>query len=302
MTLITFGSTPGQTTPVSSEVDPDEMIDDRSLSQQFTDGFGDARRAAEEAIAEISGNAGKQIGGFIDSATARLANAGLNFGGANASSPSSSGQARFAGGEDARAKLSLSPKSGPILYRDPANKLLRPLVETNGIVWPYTPTINSAYTASYGTMNPTHSNYAQLSYNFSSVDAITCVGAFTANTPSEAAYLLAVINFMRSAVKMFFGNDQLRGTPPPVLRFSAYGTYIFNSVPVVITNFSQDFEPGVDYIDAYANGAVSKVPTSMTINCTMQPVVSRSQQRDWSLEKYARGQLTGSSNGTGGTL
>jgi hypothetical protein len=49
-------------------------------------------------------------------------------------------------------------------------------------------------------------------------------GYFTANDPDEATYVFAVLHFLRSAYKMFFGNDRLAGTPPPVLRLSGHGS------------------------------------------------------------------------------
>jgi len=271
---------------------------------------GNNRGPADNQIGTAVGNAvNRAVGGLLGTAGRRLAGAGLFPGGASTpSSGSTVAQARFREGTDDRARLSLSPQSGNILYRDPTNALLNPLVETNGVVFPYTPTINTAYTANYTPLNPTHSNYAQHSYSFSQVDQMSVVGQFTANTPYEAAYLLAVINFMRSAVKMFFGEDELRGTPPPVLRFSAYGPNMFNSVPVVITNFTQDFEPSVDYIDAPVQSTssgivnVSRVPTSMMVNVTLLPIISRSQQRGFSLDKYARGELIGNKNGIGGVM
>lgn len=249
----------------------------------------------------------RTVNNVLDSSNQRLRNVGLNPGGATTAARDSVAQARFKT-EDRRARLSLSPGSGNILYRDPSSGLLNPLLATDGVVWPYTPTINTAYTASYATNNLAHTNYTQVAYNYSSIDNITVVGQFTANTPSEAAYMLAVINFFRAASKMFYGQDQLRGTPPPVLRFSAYGPNMFNSVPVVISTFSQDFEGGVDYIEAssiqYAGDEEfvdqTLVPTLMTINVTLLPVVTRRRTTEFSLQRYARGELIGDKNGVGG--
>ena len=103
------------------------------------------------------------------------------------------------------------------------------------------------------------------------------------------------------------GQDQNRGTPPPVLRFSAHGQNMFKSVPVVITNTVQDFENSIDYIEAPVNGGsgtlseMTRVPTMMTINVTLAPVVSRSAQQRFSLERYAKGHLVGHSRDIGGT-
>ena len=250
------------------------------------------------------------VSAFVGNAASRLGVAGLFPGGANTSPDAGTGvtRARFAGATDDRARLSLSPGSPAILYRDPSNRLLAPLLQTNGVVWPYTPTINSSFGAIYTPVNPTHSNFNQQSYNNSVTNDITVIGQFTANTPFEAAYVLAVINFFRASNKMFFGQDELKGTPPPVLRFSAHGPNMFNSVPVVVSQFSQDFESTVDYMEAYVgnpgggSSVVSRVPTLMTVNVTLSPVITRRQQVDFSLERYARGDLIGKKNGVGGVL
>ena len=140
----------------------------------------------------------------------------------------------------------------------------------------------------------------------STIDQITVTGIFTANTAAEAQYMLAMISFLRSATKMFFGEGAHRGTPPPVMRFSAHGPHMFNSVPVVVTNHTQDFEGTVDYIDAPSIGSsgkyssITRVPSLMTVYVTLMPVISRTRQTNFSLAKYARGDLIGTRTGAGG--
>jgi hypothetical protein len=248
----------------------------------------------------------KAAKGFLGSQANRLLNSALNPGGANSIIDNQgAATAKFGSENDTRARLALSPGSGQILYRDPNNSLLSPLTMTDGVVWPYTPSINVSYSASYSGNQTVHNNYQSQSYGLSSVDQITCVGVFTANTPAEAEYVLSVLHFLRSATKSFFGQDTNRGTPPPVLRFSAHGPYMFNSVPVVISNTSQDFEQAIDYINAKVGrgdgiNSSTRVPTSMTINVTLLPVVSRSAQTRFSLASYARGELIGTARGNGG--
>jgi hypothetical protein len=241
---------------------------------------------------------------FLGSSANRLIQAGLDATGISGAVNNVIGTSQFAGAQDHRAKISLSPGESGILYKDTGNVLLRPLLDTNGVVFPYTPTVNVSYSANYGGNHPMHSNYIQHSYASSQVSAVNIVGQFSANNTVEANYLLAVLTFIRSSTKMFFGQDQNRGTPPPVLRFSYNGPYMFNSVPVVITNSTQDFEQSVDYIETNVtggNGISSKtlVPTLMTINMTLEPIVSRDQQLNFGLQRYARGELVGSSTGIG---
>jgi|TARA_R110000782_G_scaffold78730_1_gene156797 hypothetical protein len=244
---------------------------------------------------------------FLGAQANRLINSHLNPGGENSRNTDGIiAASRFGSNNDTRARLALSPASGPILYRDPSNSLLSPLVETDGIVWPYTPNINVSYSAAYTGNQTVHNNYQSQSYGQSTVEQITCVGQFTANTQREAAYLLSVLHFLKSATKSFFGQDTNRGTPPPVLRFSAHGPHMFNSVPVVIANTSQDFEGQIDYINArvaVGDGgidATTRVPSLININVTLLPVVSRSAQNRFSLAKYARGGLIGKASGEGG--
>ena len=254
-----------------------------------------------------NGAVSKMAKSFLGSQANRLINSQLNPGGANSrNAVGGVATARFGSNNDTRARLSLSPKAGTILYRDPSNDLLRPLVETDGIVWPYTPNINVSYSAAYTGNQVIHNNYSSQSYGQSTVEQITCVGQFTANNQIEATYLLSVLHFLKSATKSFFGQDTNRGTPPPVLRFSAHGPHMFNSVPVVIANTSQDFEGTIDYINAIVQGSgggidsTTKVPSLININVTLLPVISRTRQTEFSLAEYARGELIGDATGTGG--
>ena len=243
--------------------------------------------------------------GVIGSQANRLINSALNPGGANSTFSEDLFTASFVNGKDTRAKLSLSPGQGGIFYRDPSNSLLAPLQSTDGVIWPYTPNINVTYNANYTGNQVTHANYQTQSYGMSSVDQITCTGTFTANTATEAQYVLAVINFLRASTKSFYGRDPNRGTPPPVLRFSAHGPFMFHSLPVVVGTINHDFEQSVDYIDARpesGSGGINnstRVPTSMLITVTMIPLISRTRQTDFSLKDYAAGRLIGSKRGPG---
>ena len=247
----------------------------------------------------------KSARSFIGNQAERLLANALNPGGQNSQLR---GQANvsFNAENDIRARLALSPQSGPLFYKDSSNALMAPLAQTDGVVWPYTPNINVSYSASYAGQNPSHTNYTQQSYGMSSVDQISVVGQFTANNQDEARYLLAALWFLKSATKSFYGQDQNRGTPPPVLRFSAHGQNMFKSLPVVITNTVQDFENSVDYIEAPVNAGsgtlseMTRVPTLMTVNVTLQPIVSRAAQQRFSLERYAKGYLVGHSQDIGG--
>lgn len=203
---------------------------------------------------------------------------------------------------DRRAKLSLSPQSGPILYND-NGLILEPLRNTGGIIFPYNPTINATHTAEYDAQGLTHTNYQQFSYSRSSADQLQVVGEFTAETQEEGRYLLACIHFLKSATKMFYGLDDNRGTPPPVLRFSAYGEQMYNSLPVVVTTSTFDFPNNVDYIAVeLPGGGITDVPTQMQLNMSLTVIHSRTRTLEFSLKDYAQGRLIGDPNGKGGFM
>jgi hypothetical protein len=140
------------------------------------------------------------------------------------------------------------------LYKVPAGNggpgILAPLAATDGVVFPYTPAIETSYQAKYANYDLTHSNYRGYFYQNSSVENITIKGTFTAQDTREAAYLLAVIHFFKSVTKMFYGQDAEAGTPPPLVYLSGFGKYQFNESPCVVTTFGYSLPTDVDYIRA----------------------------------------------------
>jgi len=152
---------------------------------------------------------------------------------------------------DWRVRLRLAPQSN-YLYNAPAPGILQPLKLTDGVIFPYTPRINTVYRADYEAYNLIHSNYRGLFYKSSYAGDVTIDGTFTAQDTTEANYLLAVIHFFRSATKMFYGQDALRGAPPPLVFLSGLGEYQYNEHPCVITSFQYNLPDGVDYIRAYS--------------------------------------------------
>jgi hypothetical protein len=181
-------------------------------------------------------------------------------------------QRKQANDGDWRFKLSLAPNS-TYLYKAAALEqldagqvsaagIMQPLLYTDGVIFPYTPTISTAYRANYTPYDLTHSNYRGYFYQNSAVEEISLTGTFTAQDTSEANYLLAVIHFFRSVTKMFYGaTDPMRGAPPPVCFLSGLGQYQFNYHPVLVSSFSYNLPNDVDYIRA---GSVSNNGTNLT--------------------------------------
>lgn len=157
---------------------------------------------------------------------------------------------------DWRVRLQLAPGAN-YLYK--AGKdggeagILKPLYDTDGVIFPYTPSIETSYNANYEMYDLTHSNFRGYFYKNSRVNDINIRATFTAQDTQEAAYLLAVIHFFRSVTKMFYGaKDAYRGAPPPLTYLSGLGAYQFNNHPCVVSQFNYSLPPDVDYIRANA--------------------------------------------------
>jgi len=155
------------------------------------------------------------------------------------------------GSADWRVRLQLAPSSN-YLYNQPEGQrgILDPLYYTNGVIFPYTPAINTSYKANYEQYDLVHSNYRGVYYKNSRVDDLQIRGIFTAQDTNEANYLLAVIHFFRSVTKMFYGKDDERGTPPPLVYLSGFGMNQFYGHPCVVTSFAYNLPDSVDYIRA----------------------------------------------------
>lgn len=178
------------------------------------------------------------------------------------------------------------------------NPLFTLLENTGGVVWPYNPNITVSTKADYNPINPIHSNYTTYSYKSSSIDDIQISGEFSCETETDAAYWIAATTFFKTATKMFFGQGEYAGNPPLVCNLTGYGSSVFDKVPVIIKSFSVDLKDDVNYIRCNTFGTNTWVPVMSTITVTVSPVYSRAKLRQFSLENYASGKMTGS-NGVG---
>jgi hypothetical protein len=194
-------------------------------------------------------------------------------------------------GNDWRVKI----KAEWSLFNSP---LFGELEKTGGVVFPYLPTITVSTRANYQSVETVHSNYPFLAYKNSSVDEITIEGVFTCENEYDAAYYLASTIFFKTATKMFFGQGENAGNPPPICILNGYGANVFKNIPVVIKSTSIQLPNDVNYIKCTKLGEPSWVPVKSNVSVTVQPVYSRTTQRKFSLQNYAAGKMvTGSEAG-----
>lgn len=219
--------------------------------------------------------------------------------------------------------------NNPIFYQSGNSGILQALKSTNGVVFPYTPQIQVNHQAMYSPQRFTHSNYTHMAYEGSEVQNIQISGDFTAQNSREATYVLACIYFFRAATKMFFGQSEKAGNPPPLVYLNGYGEHYFPNVPCVITRFSHTMPNDVDYIEtdvidvslpngvnsngqnvgmmqngrrinpetglAYNSSAfknkATRIPTVSQISVDLQPVYSKSRLTEFNLADFAAGRL-----------
>lgn len=214
---------------------------------------------------------------------------------------------------DWRVKISLPPKS-PIFYNNKSNQIQQVLAATNGVTFPYTPSITVTHSARYSEQALTHSNYKNYFYEGSDIQAITITGDFTVQNRAEGLYLLAAIYFFRSCTKMFFGTDSLAGNPPPIVYLDGYGDFYFPHVTCVVTSFQHTMPTDVDYLEipysestsaSQSSGKppgtsqlITRLPTSSQLTVTVQPVYSRSNvHNNMNLTDFSAGHLLSGKGG-----
>lgn len=150
--------------------------------------------------------------------------------------------------KDRRARLRPYENSESYVYGDTG--LLSILRATGGMVWPYTPNITTGFQTDYDTISPVHGIQDFNFFTRTKSTTIQCAGVFTAQTQREAVYMLACLHFVRVIGKMDFGEPagDRAGTPPPTLLFSAYGEYMYNDIPVIVTSVNYDLGADKDYV------------------------------------------------------
>lgn len=202
--------------------------------------------------------------------------------------------------QDMRVKIRVPQSYLTQLTQGPSNELKN----LKGIIFPYTPSISIEHKADYTAQAPLHSNYAVYFYQRSSVSPINISGKFTVSNENEAGVYLATIHLLRALTKMRSGGptgDADSGAPPPICRLDAYGTFMLQNVPVVISSFKIDLPDNVDYYtlgkntnsESHATYEMTSVPIVSTISVTCTPMYSRDEMQkfnvtQWLGEKYVR--------------
>ncbi len=206
--------------------------------------------------------------------------------------------------DDWRVRISMSGQARERFYWA-GTDVLEPINATNGVIFPFTPQIQFSHSAKYGVESLMHTNYSSVYYQSSDVSAISITGDFSVQSIEDGRYLMATIHFFRAVTKMFYGQDQLAGTPPPLVFLDGYGKYYLPHIPCVVTSFTHTLPADVDYLAIpYYDESSVRLPTISSVAVTLQPVYSRQNIYDnFNNDDYVRMNLAkDSKSDTGGFI
>jgi len=186
---------------------------------------------------------------------------------------------------------------------------LAPIFLTNGLVFPYNPSISEGISVKYDTMELTHTNESFHVYSGTDNVRINISDAkWTCDTFDNAVYALSALHFFRTYSHMDFGAGRT-GRPPSPMWFSAYGNYAYHRVPVLMEKADWSFPADVDYVGIPEFGTpeyrqrVLQYERNESTQYTWLPMVftissislvvqhSPSFWSNWNLDMYRSGEL-----------
>lgn len=212
---------------------------------------------------------------------------------------------------DQRARL--TAKGAPsskgferVFGKNEESNILFPLHKTRGILFPYTPVLTWQGNVTYEEYHMTHTNYRYNAFAKSAPGPFNLDAMFTAQTEEEAQYMLAVMHWLKTSTKMYFGRNAGRwaGVPPPVLTFSYLGAHMFNRVPVIIKSYQYVLDNTVDYVPVRFKDKPELdtfVPVQMNINMELDIQMNTKTLRDqFDLSDFTDGSFLDGRNGSFG--
>ena len=178
-----------------------------------------------------------------------------------------------------RVRLRPKPAGASGIY---GTGILTQLKRTNGMVWPYQPAVQYNQEVSYTEIPVVQTNQDMMSYSKTHSLKLTVDGQFSVQNQTEGLYAIACIHFLKTVTKMDFGRSAGTGRPPPVLLFDAYGKFLFDSVPVVVTGFGISLPNDIDYVPIdmsmlTASGLLNNLLTSAGVPDAVQNIYNTAQ-------------------------
>jgi hypothetical protein len=186
------------------------------------------------------------------------------------------------------------------------SEILGILNKTDGIIFPYTPaSFQFQQTNDYSSHSLSFANMDYYAFQRNTMPQFSLSGEFTAQTPEQSLYCLAVIHFFRSYTKIRYGEtDDKRGELPPRFLLDAFGQYNIRSLPVYVTAYGFDLPDNATYVEVDFSGNKTRIPASFNCSITLQASIHPSmwnypggnitadrQQRMFNWDDFATGKL-----------
>lgn len=172
--------------------------------------------------------------------------------------------------------------------------IMAPLLNTNGVIFPYSPQIQFEQAVNYVEVGMVHTNTDYFSYQRTPSVNINITGKFTCQNQTEGKYALAVIHFFRTASKMYFGEKAglNAGLPPPILKLNGYGTYMFNELNCILKSHSFSYNEQIDTVQVTTANGYVRLPAMFDISCSLTVQQTPSKMRkEFDLDSFRTGTL-----------
>lgn len=219
--------------------------------------------------------------------------------------PAASALIPTASSSDPRVRLSAPhyASAQTQIYGPPgANNILNPLYGTNGLMFPYTPSVQFSQDVEYQAFSMVHTNTDYLAYQRTPSVNLTITGKFAIQSQTEGAYALAAIHFLRVVSKMYFGTQakENAGLPPPILWLNGFGGYMFNNLRVIVKSHSWSYDENMDLIHVKVAGGDAYLPALFTLTVAVVVQQTPAAMRDqFNLDDFRTGKLMRSPNNAG---
>lgn len=175
--------------------------------------------------------------------------------------------------------------------------LLAPLTNTsNGVSFPYTPTINMSHSANYGSYDIPGTPYQPNYYVNTPNPQIDLTATFTAQSIVDAKYTAACMQFFKSSLKGDYGQQTraTSGTPPPVLILSSYGSLHLENTPVILRSYTYTLPEDLDYVTVDIDGKLQTLPTQLLVSLSFTPQYPPSKiRKEFNINSYRAGKAGG---------
>jgi hypothetical protein len=185
-----------------------------------------------------------------------------------------------------------------------ADNILSILYDTDGMMFPYTPTIGVSQAVEYRSAELVHTNGSIETYTRTPSVTLSVTADFSVQNQREGRYALACLHFLRTVSKMYFGETDKAagkaGLPPPVLIFQGYGNYMFNNLPVIVKSHSYSLDKSMNMVTVNTASGVAKLPALFSISMDLQvQQTPTAMRKEFSLDAFRTGALMRNGAATG---